>query len=228
MLQRNLILMSILGALGALPAISAASTVLPAAYGNEQLASGPNTLNQNGFGTFNLYGAGYSSATSEPGYVSASSPQPDGSGAGASSYYYFSVDTTGGSSTALIDIAATVFATGTNAEAYVSFGSVYVAYTNVDGFTEPLQTQFTVPTNTPLLIGLYAQAALTGTTEGSSSYADPYIYLDPSVANPSAYTIQVDPGVSNTPTPVPLPAAALLLLSGIGSLGLVGRRRSLN
>jgi hypothetical protein len=66
----------------------------------------------------------------------------------------------------------------------------------------------------------------TGLTGTASAEIDPYLYIDPTwlAANPG-YTLYVDSAVGNV-APVPLPAAGWLLLSGLGAMVGLSRRRS--
>jgi hypothetical protein len=59
----------------------------------------------------------------------------------------------------------------------------------------------------------------------ASDTVDPFIAIDPTwLAENPGYTLEISSNVTQT-SPVPLPATAYLLLSGLGGLALMGRRR---
>jgi hypothetical protein len=71
-------------------------------------------------------------------------------------------------------------------------------------------------------LDLFVQAGASGSfsaiDESASASADPFIFIDPSFANASLYSIVVSPGVGNalpSPTTVPEPAPAVLFGLGI-------------
>lgn len=73
-------------------------------------------------------------------------------------------------------------------------------------------------------ITIYAMAQAPATrisTESATAIADPYIYVDPSFANASLYSIVVSPGFGN----VPLPEPAIAWLIGAPLAALVLRKR---
>jgi len=69
------------------------------------------------------------------------------------------------------------------------------------------------------LDGFYGAGTISG-----AAMVDPTFQLATGVSNPSEYSIVLSDGVGNT-SPVPLPATAWLLLSGIGGIGAIARRR---
>jgi hypothetical protein len=188
------------------------AAMLPGPYGNE--AAG--TVTSQMLGTVS---DGTASATAGPGIATASSSGSDT--ASAESGYYFSINISGSTTPVLIDIVGAASASGVGyAEAYGSFNgqNFAIACSFVSGCPTTTTTQFTVLPNSQLSIALDAIA------DGSShSSADPYIYVDPSVPNASAYAVQVSAGVNNTP--VPLPASAWLMISGVVGIGAMPRRR---
>jgi hypothetical protein len=54
---------------------------------------------------------------------------------------------------------------------------------------------------------------------------DPYFAIDPSTPDAAGYTLAFSSGIGNAPIPTPLPAAAWLLLSGLGGMIVLARRR---
>jgi hypothetical protein len=57
--------------------------------------------------------------------------------------------------------------------------------------------------------------------DSSSIWADPYIYIDPAFTNASLYSVDVSPGVGNSPASVPEPTAVALFVIGLVGLGAV-------
>jgi hypothetical protein len=62
--------------------------------------------------------------------------------------------------------------------------------------------------------------------EKAAAYVDPYFYIPSYVPNADLYTIEVSPGVGNSPiSPTPLPTALPLFTTGLAGLGWLGWRR---
>jgi len=84
---------------------------------------------------------------------------------------------------------------------------------------------FSVFADTPAYVELLSES---GTAYGSgmaSATVDPVIAIDPTwLAENPGYTLEISSNVTQTP-PVPLPASAWLMLSALGGLALIGRRR---
>ena len=60
----------------------------------------------------------------------------------------------------------------------------------------------------------------------SSASLDPYIFVDPSVPNPSLYSVIVSDGVGNMAAPVPEPSAWMMTLAGMVMMTVMSRRRA--
>ena len=113
------------------------------------------------------------------------------------------------------------------------FSANYTAHA-VDQFGSPFDTSNNFVTDTHLTTRANADLltiTMDTITRVSSSYnasvkanaqLDPYIYIDPSFPDAALYSIQISPGIANTPVPEP----ATLLPVALGALALV-RRRSL-
>ena len=85
----------------------------------------------------------------------------------------------------------------------------------------------TLPTNTPIVVQLETSAEVTSQEAGffsASAYLDPYVSIDPSDADASAYAILVSPGIGNTPATPEASTWAMMLL-GLAGLGWAGWRR---
>jgi hypothetical protein len=93
-----------------------------------------------------------------------------------------------------------------------------VTYNNVGAGARGVET-FNVLSNSANEVELEVVAQ-----GGGSASIDPSISIDPSFADASQFTLSFSPGVGNTP-PVPLPAAAWLMLSGLGGLSVIARKR---
>jgi len=201
--------------------MAASAITVPAASGGESIAQ----LAQSGFGTLTWYEVPGASATALPGSASAIGGAGDEVTVAANSYYYFEVVGPAGT-VPTVDISATTAATNSSygtADATVVFdSSAYVAFAcaNDCPVTPPvLRNSFSVEVNSPFEVSLAA------TVFGpASALADPFISVDPSTPNASEYSIVVSDGVSNSP--VPLPTSAWLMLSGLGGLVLLGRKRT--
>lgn len=82
-------------------------------------------------------------------------------------------------------------------------------------------------------VGVFVLAAVESFDNPGVSFAaaevDPYIFIDPSFADASLYSIEVSPGVGNSPPTSPIPEPSTLALLGTGVLGLAGaaRRKSI-
>jgi hypothetical protein len=95
-------------------------------------------------------------------------------------------------------------------------------------------TSFSETTNLLLTpgeqVGLFVIAAAEGfdSPESSSASAqvDPYIFIDPSFADASQYSIEVSPGIGNSPPALPEPSTFVLLGTGILGLAEAARRKS--
>jgi len=69
--------------------------------------------------------------------------------------------------------------------------------------------------------------ALSSNSGGSAdAFWDPYIYIDPTFANASAYSISVSPGVGNVPTSASPEPASFLLVGPMLGLAIFLRRRA--
>jgi len=64
-----------------------------------------------------------------------------------------------------------------------------------------------------------------GGVASASGFVDPYFVIDPSTPDAAGYTLTFSEGIGNSPIPTPLPASAWLLLSGLGGLVVLGRKR---
>jgi hypothetical protein len=80
--------------------------------------------------------------------------------------------------------------------------------------------------NQPIEVLIWAAAETGGNQlQTVSAYLDPFFFIDPSVTDPSAYSIITSEGIGNSPATTPLPAALPLFATGLGALGLLGWRR---
>ena len=92
---------------------------------------------------------------------------------------------------------------------------------NPNGFT--ISDSMSVSANTAIEVILFAEATAEGAGSASASL-DPYFFVDPSTANANEYSVITD-GIGNSPATTPIPAALPLFATGLGALGLLGRRR---
>jgi hypothetical protein len=90
-------------------------------------------------------------------------------------------------------------------------------------------------TNTGYLINLSANAGAVNLAPGQAPFMgsgeatiDPYFFLDPSVPNPSDYTLVFSPGIINEPDnfAVPEPSTWVLTLPGLAGFGFAYYRTS--
>jgi hypothetical protein len=82
------------------------------------------------------------------------------------------------------------------------------------------------PTQIQVGMGVNGNIDVVGQGTASTSISvDPYFQIDPSTPDAAAYTLSFSSGIGNAPIPTPLPAAAWLLLSGLGGLVVLGRKR---
>jgi hypothetical protein len=92
----------------------------------------------------------------------------------------------------------------------------YTIYFNAPG--QPTQIQ----------IGMSVSGIIDVVGQGTASTSisvDPYFAIDPSTPDAAGYTLAFSSGIGNAPIPTPLPAAAWLLLSGLGGMIVLARRR---
>jgi hypothetical protein len=111
-----------------------------------------------------------------------------------------------------------------------------IGFCNTDAHGQPAcingTYQAEILTNTPYTIELFA-AASTGTNTASQTvaFADPYIYIDPSVVGADQFTLFISDGIGNAPltsaVPGPIVGAGLpgLILACGGLLGWWRRRK---
>jgi hypothetical protein len=88
-----------------------------------------------------------------------------------------------------------------------------------------------VPTGSLIPVELNASASLTGVPAAgslsASAYLDPYFSIDPSNADPGAYSILTSPGVGNAPSPgvvIPETSTWAMMLLGFAGLGFASLR----
>jgi len=75
-------------------------------------------------------------------------------------------------------------------------------------------------------INIFASAGVGDSlTPETAASVDPFIFIDPSFANASGYSIVLSDGVGNAVSPVPEPAAALMTITGILLVVTTRRRR---
>ena len=90
----------------------------------------------------------------------------------------------------------------------------------------PFSGTLSLPTGTPILVTLRANASLAGTSPFASAILDPYFAIDPSNADPSAYSILTSPGIGNAPSTgvpgTPEPSTWAMMLFGFAGLGWIG------
>jgi PEP-CTERM motif len=93
----------------------------------------------------------------------------------------------------------------------------------------PFSGTVSLPTGTPILVTLTANASLAGSSPFASAILDPYFSIDPSNADASAYSILVSPGIGNSPSTgipgTPEPSTWAMMLLGFASLGWLGYSR---
>ena len=87
--------------------------------------------------------------------------------------------------------------------------------------------QVSLLTNTIYNITVRASAsANTNTPASVSSWADPYIYIDPAFVGGDQFSLLISDGIGNAPlTTTPIPAALPLFLAGLAGMGFLGARR---
>jgi hypothetical protein len=101
-----------------------------------------------------------------------------------------------------------------------------------DGATvSPFSTVLSLPTGTPIEVGMEAFTSFTEYpgSMSASAYLDPYFSIDPSNPDASAYSILTSPGVGNAPGTgvlgTPEPSTWAMMLLGFAGLGWAGWRR---
>jgi hypothetical protein len=149
-------------------------------------------------------------------------------GAGPLSYFAFAeldydIEITGPPGDVSVDVSGLAMGSGSGS------GSVEIGLTiNNEGFLPHHQfdLNLTLPTNTPIVVQLDANAQVISPAAGFSSasaYLDPYFSIDPSNADASAYAILVSPGIGNAPA-TPEPSTWAMMLLGFAGLGWAGYR----
>jgi hypothetical protein len=147
--------------------------------------------------------------------------------------YYFAV--VGGNPGDQVPVlaATTLFTTasaGNYGFAEFNFGNAPEVMVCTDGSCPNSQfsgtVSLTATVDQAVLVHLFIGAEF-GFSSGGSVFAsaDPFIFVDPSFANASDYSIIVSDGVANAASATPLPAALPLFATGLGALGLLGWRR---
>ncbi len=118
--------------------------------------------------------------------------------------------------------------------------SQYYGTQSGDGTPVPYSVLLSEPTGVPIGVELLVSAQvdnglpfaspLAPTFDSVTAYADPYFSIDPSNADPNAYTILVSPGVGNAPSSgvpgTPEASTWAMMLLGFVGLGFAGYRRA--
>ena len=149
-------------------------------------------------------------------------------GAGPLSYFTFAeldydIEITGPPGDVSVDVSGLAMGSGSGS------GSVGIGLTiNKLGFLphDNFDLNLTLPTDTPIVVQLDANAEVIAPETGFSSasaYLDPYFSIDPSNADAGAYAILVSPGIGNAPA-TPEPSTWAMMLVGLAGLGWAGYR----
>jgi PEP-CTERM motif len=128
-------------------------------------------------------------------------------------------------------------------QALVNIGGAPTGYgtQSGDGTPVPYSALLWEPTGVPIGVQLYIYAYVgnglpfesptpTPTFDSTSAYVDPYFSIDPSNADPGAYSILTSPGIGDSPSTgvagTPEPSTWAMMLLGFAGLALGGYRRA--
>jgi hypothetical protein len=102
---------------------------------------------------------------------------------------------------------------------------VVVGTVSCSGFAETGQTELSLMSNTIYSIGLNADILFV-TDANVSASVDPYIQIDPSFSDAGLFTVEVSPGIGNSPlTTTPEPSSVVLTSTLLLALAFAVRKR---
>jgi hypothetical protein len=100
-----------------------------------------------------------------------------------------------------------------------------VAYNHTFPSTSPYAENLSLLSASEYMVVMTADVAAGGDIDSASTYIDPMFSIDPDFANASDYQLVFSDGIQNDVSSTPIPAALPLFASGLGALGVFGRRR---